>query len=38
MKIAVASIVYKRTPPEGYGGIERVVYTWWRSLSGRGMR
>ncbi|MBA4417143.1 MAG: hypothetical protein C0392_04435 [Syntrophus sp. (in: bacteria)] len=27
MRIAVASIVYKKTPPDGYGGIERVVYT-----------
>lgn len=26
MKIAVISTVYKRTPPDGYGGIERVVY------------
>ncbi|HEY3277430.1 MAG TPA: glycosyltransferase family 4 protein [Syntrophorhabdaceae bacterium] len=27
MKIAVVSIVFKKTPPDGYGGIERVVYT-----------
>lgn len=27
MRIAVISTVYKATPPEGYGGIERVVYT-----------
>lgn len=27
MRIAIISTVYKKTPPDGYGGIERVVYT-----------
>jgi glycosyltransferase involved in cell wall biosynthesis len=36
MKIAVASIVYKETPPRGYGGIERVVYTQVEELVRQG--
>ena len=36
MKIAVASTVYKKTPPEGYGGIERVVHTLVEELVRQG--
>ena len=36
MKIAVVSPVYKRTPPVGYGGIERVVYTVVEELVRQG--
>lgn len=32
MRVAVVSIVYKKTPPDGYGGIERVVYTMVEGL------
>lgn len=32
MRIAVISSIYKRTPPPGYGGIERVVYTLTEEL------
>ncbi len=36
MKIAFVSTVYKRTPPEGYGGIERVVHTLVEELVRQG--
>jgi hypothetical protein len=36
MKIAVVSIVYKPTPPTGYGGIERVVHTLVEELVRQG--
>jgi glycosyltransferase involved in cell wall biosynthesis len=36
MRIAVASTVYKRTPPIGYGGIERVVHTLVEELVRQG--
>lgn len=36
MKIAVVSTVYKRTPPSGYGGIERVVHTYVEEMVRRG--
>jgi glycosyltransferase involved in cell wall biosynthesis len=36
MRIAVISSIYKKTPPDGYGGIERVVYTLTEELSRRG--
>jgi glycosyltransferase involved in cell wall biosynthesis len=36
MKIAVVSTVYKRTPPVGYGGIERVVHTYVEEMVRRG--
>lgn len=36
MRIAVVSTVYKRTPPIGYGGIERVVHTYVEELARRG--
>lgn len=36
MKIAVVSTVYKRTPPVGYGGIERVVHTYVEEMIRRG--
>jgi glycosyltransferase involved in cell wall biosynthesis len=36
MKIAVISTVYKRTPPVGYGGIERVVHTYVEEMARRG--
>jgi glycosyltransferase involved in cell wall biosynthesis len=32
MRIAMISTVYKRTPPSGYGGIERVVHTLTEEL------
>ena len=36
LRIAVVSTVYKRTPPTGYGGIERVVSTLVEELVARG--
>jgi len=36
MRIAVISTVFKRTPPDGYGGIEKVVYTLVEELSRQG--
>lgn len=36
MRIAVVSTVYKRTPPVGYGGIERVVHTYVEEMVRRG--
>lgn len=36
MKIAVVSIVFKATPPQGYGGIERVVYILVEELVRQG--
>lgn len=36
MRIAVVSTVYMRTPPEGYGGIERVVHTYTEELVRQG--
>ncbi|HNZ58498.1 MAG: hypothetical protein ILNGONEN_01199 [Syntrophorhabdaceae bacterium] len=36
MKIAIVSTVYKATPPQGYGGIERVVYFLAEELIRRG--
>ena len=36
MRIAVISIVYHSTPPRGYGGIERVVYTFVEQLIKEG--
>jgi glycosyltransferase involved in cell wall biosynthesis len=36
MRIAIASTVYKRTPPVGYGGIERVVHSLAEELVARG--
>ncbi len=32
MRIAIVSTIYKRTPPNGYGGIERIVYTLTEQL------
>lgn len=36
MKIAIVSTVYKATPPQGYGGIERVVYFLTEELIRQG--
>lgn len=36
LRIAMISTVYKRTPPVGYGGIERVVHTLTQELVARG--
>jgi glycosyltransferase involved in cell wall biosynthesis len=36
MRIAIASTVYKRTPPVGYGGIERVVHSLAEELVAQG--
>ena len=38
MRVALVSTVYKRTPPVGYGGIERVVHTLGAELVARGHR
>jgi glycosyltransferase involved in cell wall biosynthesis len=36
MRIAMISTVYKQTPPQGYGGIERVVHTLTEALIRQG--
>jgi glycosyltransferase involved in cell wall biosynthesis len=37
MRVAIVSTVYKRTPPIGYGGIERIVHTLTEELVRQGL-